>query len=228
MTEKKKPCRVEKELLGEPSEDSASSWRVFRIMAEFVSGFDLLRKYKLAVTIFGTSRGKEGDTVYVEAKDLAGRLSKKGFTVLTGGGGGAMEAANRGAKEAGGNSVGLNIELPDEQEPNTYITDGMQFNYFFTRKVMLSFASEAYVFFPGGFGTLDEFFEIVTLVQTGKIQPLPIILVNKEYWEPLLEWIKTTVYEKCKAIDEKDMELYKVVDSVDEAYSTILNLVGRE
>jgi uncharacterized protein (TIGR00730 family) len=226
MATNKTPCRIETELLGkeQSKEEQNASWRVFRIMSELVSGFDLLRKYGLAVTFFGTSRGKENHEVYAHARELAGRLSKEGFTVITGGGGGVMEAANRGATESGGNSVGLNIDLPEEQGANKFITNGMKFNYFFTRKVMLSFASEVYVFFPGGFGTLDEFFEIITLIQTKKIGRIPVILVDTNYWTPLLEWVDKTVYEKYKNIDKEDMNIYHLVNSVDEAMSEIIAL----
>jgi uncharacterized protein (TIGR00730 family) len=226
MSQNKEFCRIETELLGkeQSQEERDASWRVFRIMSELVSGFDLLRKYGLAITFFGTSRGEEGCEIYAQASELAGRLSKEGFTIITGGGGGVMEAANRGAEKAGGNSIGLNIDLPEEQGRNKFITDGMKFNYFFTRKVMLSFASEVYVFFPGGFGTLDEFFEIITLIQTKKISKIPVILVGTEYWTPLLEWVKETVYGKYKNIDKSDTDIYRLVESVDEAVSAILEL----
>jgi len=199
--------------------------RLFKLMAEFVAGFNILKKYCLAATIFGTARCSFDDDVYKKAKELAARLAKDDFTIISGGGRGVMQAANRGAKEAGGDSVGLNIELPYEQQINEYITDMQSFHYFFIRKVMLSFASEVYIFMPGGFGTMDEFFEIVTLIQTKKIQRIPVILVGKEYWTPLLSWINETLYEKNHAIDKEDMEIYHLVDSVDEAYDKIRELL---
>lgn len=188
-------------------------------MAEFVDGFELLRKYGLAATFFGSTRCGLDNEMYVQAEDLAARLSKAGFAIVTGGASGVMEAANKGAFNAGGPSVGLNIRLPHEQKENRYLTDMHNFSHFYVRKVMLSFASEIYIFFPGGFGTLDEFFEILTLVQTGKIKKVPIILIGKEYWTPLLHFIDTTVLARYSAIDDKDNTLYHLVDSVDEAYA---------
>ena len=198
------------------------SWRVFKIMSEFVEGFDLIRRYGLAVTIFGSARATLGDDSYKSAEELAGRLAKKGFAVITGGSSGVMQAANKGAFEAGGMSVGLNISLPDAQNYNPYLTEKFGFDHFFVRKVMLTYASEAYVYFPGGFGTLDEFFEIVTLVQTKKIRKVPVILFGKDYWKPLLSFIEKTLYEDHEAIDKEDMMLYTLVDSVDEAYDYIV------
>lgn len=201
------------------------SWRVFKIMAEFVDGFQLLRKYRLAATFFGSARTHLEPKVYADATELASRLSRSGFTVITGGASGIMEAANKGAYDAGGQSVGLNIELATEQDANRYLTDMQTFNYFFTRKVMLSFASEVYIYFPGGFGTLDELFEILTLVQTKKIKRIPIILYNKDYWEPLLQYFQKQLVEKYQTINQADMELFVVADSVDEAYDQVLKLV---
>ncbi|HEX9608691.1 MAG TPA: TIGR00730 family Rossman fold protein [Candidatus Paceibacterota bacterium] len=203
------------------------SWRVFKIIAEFVSGFEKLQRYCLAVTFFGTARCQFGDKVYEMATELSGKLSKEGFAVITGGGSGVMEAANRGAYEAKGASVGLHISLPDEQELNDYVTDSLGFHYFFTRKVMLAFASEVYVFFPGGFGTLDEFFELVMLVQTKKVRALPIVLIGQEYWKPLLEWIERDLYQKYHAIDKEDMEIYYLADSVEDAFRYIIEKVAR-
>lgn len=217
--------RIQEELFQENRPIEA--WRIFKIIAEFVSGFELLQRYGLAVTFFGTARCHFGDKVYEMASELAGLLTHKGFTVITGGGGGIMEAANRGAFEAKGNSVGLNISLPREQATNNYLTDSVEFHYFFTRRVMLSFASEVYVFFPGGFGTLDEFFELVMLVQTKKIKRLPIVLVGKEYWEPLLGWIERDLYRKYHAIDEKDMNIYHLVETVEEAFEYITKQVHK-
>lgn len=197
------------------------SWRVFKIMAEFIEGFDIIRRYGLAVSIFGSSRATLGDDSYSLAEDLAARLSKKGFAVVTGGSAGIMQAANKGAFENGGASVGLNIDLFDAQSYNPYLTEKFVFDHFFVRKVMLTYASEAYVYFPGGFGTLDEFFEVITLIQTKKIRKVPIVLFGKDYWSPLLAFIEKTVYQEHRAIDKEDMKLYALIDSVDEAYDYI-------
>lgn len=198
------------------------SWRVFKIMAEFVEGFDVIRHYSLAVTFFGSARATFGDEVYQHATELAARLAKKGFAVITGGSTGVMQAANRGAFEVGGASVGLNINLKDTQPYNPYLTDRFGFDHFFVRKVMLTYASEVYVYFPGGLGTLDEFFEIATLVQTKKIRKVPLVLFGKEYWGPLVEFLQKKVYEEHQAIDKGDLELFRLVDTVDEAFDYII------
>ena len=213
------PKRV-REALSEHMQEE-ESWRIFKVLSEFVQGFELLQRYERAVTFFGTSRCAGNNKMYKEATKLAKNLSKKGFAIITGGGPGIMEAANKGAYEAKGASVGLNIQLPEEQRRNKYVKDGEAFHYFFTRKVMLAFASEVYIFFPGGFGTLDEFFEITTLVQTEKIKPIPIILVGKEYWTPLQKFIEEVAYKKNKAIDKEDMKIYQIVDNADEALELI-------
>lgn len=197
------------------------SWRIFKIMSEFIEGFDILRKHGLAVSFFGSARATLGDNSYKDAEELAGRLAKKGFAVITGGSTGVMQAANKGSFEAGGASVGLNISLQEAQTYNPYLTEKFSFDHFFVRKVMLTYASEVYVYFPGGFGTLDEFFEIITLVQTKKIRAVPIVLYGKDFWEPLLSYIEKTLYEEHAAIDKADMRLYTVVNSVDEAYDVI-------
>jgi len=218
--------QIEQALLCEEN-NAIESWRIFKIMAEFVSGFEVLRRYDLAATFFGSARCELGDKVYENTTELAQRLSEADFTVITGGGGGVMEAANKGAKNAGGNSVGLNIKLPNEQILNKHVTDSEGFHYFFTRKVMLAFASEVYIFMPGGFGTLDEFFELATLVQTKKIKRLPLILFGRDHWEPMLSWIEKELYSNLHAIDKDDMEIYHLVDSVDEAYDTIMKLTSK-
>ena len=201
------------------------SWRIFKIMAELVDGFELLRKYRLSATFFGSARLPADHPACLDARVLAERLSKSGFAIITGGAGAIMEAANRGAHDAGGQSVGLNIELPEEQKSNSYLTDGMTFNYFFTRKVMLSFSSEVYLFFPGGFGTLDEFMEILTLVQTNKIKRIPIVLYGKDFWGPFLELFRSKLLGEYGTISKEDMDLFVVCDSVDEAYKAVLDLV---
>lgn len=205
--------------------NKVESWRVFKIMSEFIEGFETIRRYGLAATFFGSSRASLGDAVYEEATQLAAKLVKRGFTIITGGGGGIMEAANKGAFEAGGSSVGLNIRLPHEQHYNPYLTDKLEFNHFFVRKVMLTYASEVYIYFPGGFGTLDEFFEIITLIQTGKIRKVPVVCIRKAYWEQISSMINQTLYRENHTIDEKDEDLYHIVDTVDEAYEYILEKV---
>ncbi len=198
-----------------------SPWMIFQIMSEFIKGFDFLKRYKKAVSFFGTARSGFGHEVYDEATKLAYLLSKAGFEIISGGGPGVMEAANKGAVEAGGKSAAINIRLPHEQRTNQYVHESESFSFFFTRKLMLEFASKIYIFFPGGFGTLDELFEMVTLIQTHKIKPIPIILVGKEFWMPLLTWIRDDIYSQHHAIDEQDMEIYHLVDSADEAYDYI-------
>lgn len=219
--------RVESGLRRHPHE--VSPWRIFKIMAEFVMGFEFLKKYEHlpSVTFFGSARCDLDDSIYQEATKLAKLLAQAGFTVITGGGPGIMEAANRGATEAGGNSLGLNIKLPAEQTTNQYVKDGETFHYFFTRKVMLSFAAELYIFFPGGFGTLDELTEIVTLVQTKKIRPVPVILVGRDFWQPFLDWIETKLIATYHTIDEQDKSIYHLVDSADEALTLAQQLLKR-
>ncbi|NCN11721.1 TIGR00730 family Rossman fold protein [Candidatus Kaiserbacteria bacterium] len=221
---KEKTSRVVSELLdpGAIDGDAVQSWRVFRIMAEFVQGFELLREHGLAATFWGSARITPDDPYYKDAEELAARLAKKGFSIISGGGPGIMEASNVGAFKVGGKSVGLNIQLPFEQKLNPYTTQSLNFDFFFSRKVMLTFASEAYVYFPGGFGTLDEFFEIVTLIQTKKIEPLPVLLYGKEYWDPLVHFFEEDLLRKHKTISPQDLEIFQVVDSVDEAYAYIL------
>jgi uncharacterized protein (TIGR00730 family) len=235
MSEPKVPTppavhRIETEFFCDPAKtdrtDELQSWRIFKMMAELVDGFETVRKYKLAATFFGSARCGFDSQIYKDAEALAGKLAKARFTVITGGASGVMEAANKGAFEAGGTSVGLNIRLPDEQAENKYTTEFMFFDYFFTRKVMLAFASEIYIIFPGGFGTMNEFLEMLTLVQTNKIKKIPILLYGKDYWAPLLSFFEKTLYEENHAIDKGDLKLYEVADSVDEAYEATLRLVN--
>ena len=190
-------------------------------MSEFVNGFDILRKYSTAATFFGSARLTPQDPVYKAAEQLAAKLAKKGFTIITGGGPGIMEAANVGSYKVGGKSIGLNIELPMEQKLNPYVTESESFHFFFSRKVMLSFASEVYVYFPGGFGTLDELLEIITLIQTKKISKIPVVLYGKEFWDPLLAYFENHLLKKYNTISKEDMDLFHVVDSVDDAFDYI-------
>lgn len=196
-------------------------WRIFRIMAEFVEGFDLLADLQKAVTFFGSARTKPEDHHYGEARKLAFMLGKAGFATLTGGGPGIMEAANQGAMESGADSVGMNIELPFEQRANNYLTKGLGFNYFFTRKVIMAYSAQAYVFFPGGYGTLDEFFELITLIQTRKITPIPIVCIDGDFWHPIINNLKNIMVEKYKTIDAIDLDIPIIVDDIKEAFEII-------
>ncbi len=201
---------------------SQPEWRVLRVTAEMVNGWQFLADFKKTVTFFGSARFPEGNKWYETARGLGKLCAENGYSVITGGGPGIMEGGNRGAHEAGGVSVGLNIQLPFEQRINPYVNASIAFHYFFTRKTMLSYAAQAYVYFPGGFGTLDEFFELITLIQTKMIEAhVPVILIGREYWGPLNEWIKTQVLEKFEAIDSEDMNLYQIVDTPEEAMELI-------
>ncbi|MDM7202669.1 MAG: TIGR00730 family Rossman fold protein [Thermodesulfobacteriaceae bacterium] len=196
------------------------SWRLFKIMAEFVDGFEVLPKVYPGVTIFGSARAEPNSPDYQKAETLGKLLVKAGFSVITGGGPGIMEAANKGAAEGGGYSVGLNIKLPMEQEPNPYSNLKLEFRYFFIRKVMLAKYSVAFVFFPGGYGTMDEMFEILTLVQTKKIRPVPIVLVDRNFWKPLYTWFSKTLLPTGK-ISATDLEIFKIVDEPQEVVDYI-------
>jgi len=207
--------------------DAVQSWRVFRIMSEFVQGFELLREHDLAITFWGSARTNPTDKYYKDAEALAAKFAKDDFTIISGGGPGIMEASNVGAFKVGGKSVGLNIKLPFEQVLNPYTTQSLNFDFFFSRKVMLAFASEAYVYFPGGFGTLDEFFEIITLIQTKKIERLPVVLYGKTYWEPLIRFFEQTLIKEFKTISSEDLELFVVVDTIDEAYKYVTKEVRK-
>lgn len=201
--------------------------RMNKIVDEFTRGFYFLRNFELTATFFGSARASRDSKAYKQAEALAFLLSKDGFDIITGGGPGVMEAANKGAHEAGGRSGGINIQLPSEQRANKYISESEAFYYFFIRKVMLAFASEVYIFFPGGFGTLDEFFELATLVQTKKIEPVPIILVGSDYWKPLFGWIEKELYGNRKAISKEDMKIYHLAKDADEAFQLIQKMVIR-
>ena len=198
------------------------SWRIFRIMAEFVDGFNFITKFSKSVTFFGSARSGDQDDHYRSAQKLARMCAKAGFAVITGGGPGIMEAANKGALEGKGESVGLNIQLPFEQRVNSFVRKSIAFNYFFTRKVMLAFSASAFVFFPGGFGTLDEVFELLTLRQTHKINPrIPIILVGADFWGPLESWLKNNAAGMHGTIDSDELKLFRVVDSPEDAFEII-------
>ncbi len=201
-----------------------SGWTIMKIMGEFTQGFDFLKKFKKSVSIFGSARVGFDHSIYQEARDLAYKLAKAEFAVITGGGPGIMEAANQGAFEAGGRSVGLNIKLATEQRVNQYVKESESFSFFFTRKVMLETGASVYIFFPGGFGTLDELFEMITLIQTKKNRPVPVILVNKEFWTPLLRWIEESLCKKNKAISKDDLKVFNLVDNANEAFKVIKEL----
>ncbi|MEJ2718462.1 MAG: TIGR00730 family Rossman fold protein [Deltaproteobacteria bacterium] len=201
------------------------SWRIFRIIAEFVDGIEMLSAVHPAVTVFGSSRVPEDDPVYESGRQVGRMLAEAGFTVITGGGPGAMEAANRGAKEAGGKSVGLCIELPQEQAANPYADIRVDFRYFFVRKVMFVKYAVAYVILPGGFGTMDELFEALTLIQTMRIRPFPVILLGKDYWEGLASWLRRTMFEQHHMVGEHDLDLPQVMDDPAEAVALIRRIV---
>ena len=193
------------------------SWRVMRIMSEFVQSFEEMRdKPKMLVSVFGSARTREDDPVYASARKLGNLLAEAGYGVITGGGPGVMEAASRGAFEKNGASIGLNIKLPMEQHPNPYQTASIDFDYFFVRKVSFLKYSTAVIVYPGGFGTLDELSEVLTMVQTCKINLIPIIFVNKKFWNGLIKWFKSTLVTEGM-ISEEDMELIEVVDTAEEA-----------
>jgi uncharacterized protein (TIGR00730 family) len=200
------------------------SWRVFRIMAEFVDAIETLSRVKNAVSIFGSARTKPDDPYYQKAELLARRLVEKGFGVITGGGPGVMEAANKGAAEAGGQSVGMNIRLPLEQKPNPYANVSIDYKYFFIRKVMFVKYAVAYVILPGGFGTMDELFEALTLIQTKRIKSFPVILMGSEYWKGLFEWLRKTMLRDNK-ISPEDLERFQIIDDPDEAVKHIQKYV---
>ncbi len=204
--------------------EKGEAWRLFKIIGEFVDGVETLQDIGPAVSIFGSARVDSDDPIYKKTEKLAALFAKNGFAVMTGGGGGIMEAANKGAAEAGGTSIGLNIILPHEQIPNPYATIKLDFKYFFIRKVMLIKYAMAYIMMPGGFGTLDELFESVTLVQTRRIKPLPIILVGSDYWSGLIDWIKERLL-KSKRISAEDLDILQIIDEPEQIVKTIKRFV---
>ena len=198
------------------------TWRIFRIMSEFVEGFTFLARVQRSVTFFGSARLPTTHPYYQLARQLGQRLARQGYTIVTGGGPGIMQAGNQGACDVGGDSVGLNIQLPHEQRINPYVRRSMSFHYFFSRKVMLDFSAEAYVFFPGGFGTLDELFEVLTLIQTGKMERcVPVLLIGTDFWAPLCDWLRATLLEKMQAISPPDLTIWTLTDDLDEAVQVI-------
>lgn len=203
------------------------AWETLRITSEFVQGFEFLSNLQRTVTLFGSARMKEGDPYYEMARAFGAMLSKAEYTVVTGGGPGIMEAGNRGAVEAGGMSVGLNIQLPMEQKFNPYVKEGVGFQYFFSRKFMLDYSALAYVFFPGGFGTLDELFTIITLIQTGKSDAeVPVILIGEEFWQPLIDWIHGTLLERA-LVSPHDPALLRITDDLDQALQWVMSAGDR-
>jgi len=205
------------------------SWAIFKIMSEFVEGFETLSKNRPCVSIFGSARTKPDHYAYGMAEEIAFKLSKKGYGIITGGGPGIMEAGNKGAQRGGGISVGLNIELPFEQMPNKYIDPEklINFDYFFVRKVMFVKYAQGFIVLPGGFGTFDELFESITLIQTEKITPFPIVLVDKSFWTPMLDWLKNTVLKEHENISPEDMDLMTLVDTPDEAVQVITDFYSK-
>lgn len=202
---------------------SKETWRMFRIISEFVDGVEALHRVGPAVSVFGSARTPAENEYYQMAVECGKLLVEKEFAVITGGGPGIMEAANKGALEAGGQSVGLNISLPMEQEANPYQSAdlSLNFRYFFVRKVMFVKYASGFIIFPGGFGTMDEFFESMTLIQTLKIRPFPVVCIGKEFWSGLIDWLRGTMLEKYATIDADDMELFKITDDVGEAVEVI-------
>jgi uncharacterized protein (TIGR00730 family) len=226
----KRPSTADAQLFLSPPEEAAATksftstdtWRVLRIMGEFVEGFDELSELRSAVTVFGSARVKEDDPWYRASRETGRLLGEAGFAVITGGGPGMMEAANRGARDAGAMSIGLNIELPHEQHINPYVDKEINFRYFFVRKTMFVKYSRAFVVFPGGFGTLDELFEALTLIQTGKVENFKVVLMSRAYWTGLLDWLRQSVAKERK-IDLEDIDLLHVTDDPAEAVKVIVD-----
>ncbi|MEI6489469.1 MAG: TIGR00730 family Rossman fold protein [Bacteroidota bacterium] len=202
---------------------AADSWQIFKIMSEFVEGFEKMSRIGPCVSVFGSARTKLNNPYYKLAEEIAFKLTREGYGVITGGGPGIMEAANKGAKAGGGKSVGLNIMLPFEQSGNTFVDrdKSFTFDYFFVRKTIFLKYSQGFIAMPGGFGTLDELFEAITLIQTNKVAHFPIVLVGKKYWSGLMDWIKESMLHEEHNINEVDLDLFKIVDTADEAVAII-------
>ncbi len=202
---------------------ASDSWQIFKIMSEFVEGFEKMSRIGPCVSVFGSARTKMNNKYYKLAEEISFKLTREGYGVITGGGPGIMEAANKGAKAGGGKSVGLNITLPFEQSSNSFVDSdkNINFDYFFVRKTIFLKYSQGFIAMPGGFGTLDELFEAITLIQTNKVAHFPIILVGKKYWEGLMAWVKNTMLEEEHNISEIDLNLFKIVDTADEAIEII-------
>jgi uncharacterized protein (TIGR00730 family) len=215
---------MEKQFIVDDLNVGGEAWRLFKIMGEFVEGFDTLNEIGPAVSFFGSARIKPSDPIYKKTEKIARLFVENNFAVITGGGGGVMEAANKGATEAGGTSVGLNIILPFEQKPNSFTNVKLEFKYFFIRKVMFVKYAAAYIILPGGFGTLDELFEAVTLVQTQRIKPFPLILVGSDYWTGLIDWIKTKLLSE-KMISPEDIEILQVMDEPEEIVKAVQKVI---
>lgn len=225
LEEKPTGVTQDEQLLESPGPDEfthTDTWRVFRIMGEFVEGFDELATLTRGISIFGSARTRTDDPYYQKARETAALLTEAGFAVITGGGPGIMEAANRGAFEAGGLSVGCNIELPFEQGSNPYLTKGLKFKYFFVRKMMFVKYSLGFIIFPGGFGTLDELFEALTLIQTKKIRNFPVVLFGSDYWAGMLDWIRDLAMKEGK-VTEQDLKLLHLTDSPSEVVKIIID-----
>lgn len=206
-----------------------SSWQIFKIMAEFVDGFEALSKIGPCISIFGSARTLPSDSNYLLSVEIAKRLSEEGFGIISGGGPGIMEAANKGAQLGGGKSVGLNIDLPFEQHANPFIDreGNLNFEYFFVRKTMFTKYSQGFVMMPGGFGTMDEFFEVATLIQTGKMSQVPLILVGSDYWKGLLDWMKQTMLHQANNISQVDLELLLIADTANEVVDHVLKFYSK-
>ena len=203
-------------------------WRIFRIMGEFVDGFETLANIGPAVSIFGSSKSRRGSAHYRLAQSIAYALAKEGYTIITGAGPGIMEAANKGAKRAKGESIGLNIQVPFIQKPNRYITKLIEFRYFFCRKVMFAKYSKAFVVLPGGFGTMDELFEALTLVQTKRVPPFPIIIVGRTYWNGLMDWVKKNMLSRHKCISPSDLRIFNLVDTPQDVIKVLREYYGKK
>lgn len=216
---KAKSCS-KKEMLARDDFTQEDTWRIFRIMSEFVDGFEVLSKMGKAVSIFGSARSKPDTKFYKAGEEVAYHIAKAGYAVITGSGPGLMEAANKGTKRAGGHSIGLNIHIPCEQKPNKYVDTLLDFRYFFVRKVMFVKYAKAFVILPGGYGTLDEFFEAINLIQTERISKFPVILFDSEYWKGLIGWLKETVYKNSN-ISKEDLDIFILVDKPEDVAAAI-------